>query len=273
MARKRMIDPSIWQSEDFSKLSTLAKLVFIGLFSNADDEGRGRAKAIYIKSIVFPYDEALRVTDIEKSLDEIAANMSITFYLHDGSEYYSLENWSKWQKIDKAQASQIPAFDEDSTMIRGTFAEQSSNSRRTIVEQSSNVREPVPPKRIEENRSEEKGKEEADDFADRSFSPDLKSKIQEWLTYKSERKEGYKPTGKKSLLTMLENKAKQYGEAAVIATIDQSMASGWKGLFWDKLEKAKGNTKTSHSDASYNIGEMEDFFLHNTPVYGGKDHE
>ncbi len=33
MARKRMIDPNIWQSEDFSKLSTLGKLVFIGLFS------------------------------------------------------------------------------------------------------------------------------------------------------------------------------------------------------------------------------------------------
>lgn len=258
-----MIDPSIWQSEDFSKLSTLAKLVFIGLFSNADDEGRGRAKAIYIKSILFPYDEVIRVTDIEKSLDEIAANMSITFYSRDG-EYYSLENWSKWQRVDKPQKSQIPAFDEDSTIIRGIVSEQSRN-----------VPISVPPKRKEENkkRIEEKGKEEADDFADRSFSPNLKSKIQEWLTYKSERKEGYKPTGKKSLLTMLENKAKQYGEESVIATIDQSMASGWKGLFWDKLEKARGKSQTSHSDASYNIGEVEDYFLHNTPVYGGNDHE
>ena len=41
MARKRMIDPAIWQSQDFSRLSMLAKLVFIGLFSYADDEGRG----------------------------------------------------------------------------------------------------------------------------------------------------------------------------------------------------------------------------------------
>ena len=46
MARKRMIDPGIWQSEDFAKMSTLGKLVFIGLFSNADDEGRGRANAL-----------------------------------------------------------------------------------------------------------------------------------------------------------------------------------------------------------------------------------
>ena len=42
-----MIDPNIWQSEDFSKLSTLGKLVFIGLFSLADDEGRGRSNPVY----------------------------------------------------------------------------------------------------------------------------------------------------------------------------------------------------------------------------------
>ena len=54
MARKRMIDPNIWQSEDFAQLDPFQRLVFIGMFSNADDLGRGRAKAIYLKSILFP---------------------------------------------------------------------------------------------------------------------------------------------------------------------------------------------------------------------------
>ena len=55
MARKRMIDPNIWQSEDFSRLSTLGKLVFIGLFSLADDEGRGRCNPVYLKSTLFRF--------------------------------------------------------------------------------------------------------------------------------------------------------------------------------------------------------------------------
>lgn len=54
MARKRMIDPNIWDSEDFGKLSDLSKLVFIGLFSLADDEGRGRCNPGYLKSKLFP---------------------------------------------------------------------------------------------------------------------------------------------------------------------------------------------------------------------------
>ena len=90
MARKRMIDPSIWQSEDFGKLSNLAKIVFIGLFSLADDEGRGRANPMYLKSNLFPYNEDMRSADIEKALLEISSNMSVIFYSCDGSSYYSL---------------------------------------------------------------------------------------------------------------------------------------------------------------------------------------
>lgn len=109
MARKRMIDPNIWESEDFNSLSLLSRLVFIGLFSNADDEGRGRAKPIYIKSILFPYDEKIRPTDIENSLSEIASRMSIILYSHDGNEYYALKNWDKWQSIQKKKMSIFPA--------------------------------------------------------------------------------------------------------------------------------------------------------------------
>ena len=43
MARRRMIAPEIWESSSFSKLSNFAKLIFIGLISNADDEGKGIA--------------------------------------------------------------------------------------------------------------------------------------------------------------------------------------------------------------------------------------
>ena len=129
MARKRMIDPSIWQSEDFSKLSTLAKLVFIGLFSLADDEGRGRCNPVYLKSTLFPYEEGIRSTDIDKTLSEISSNMSVIFYSCDGSNYYSLYNWNVWQKIDKPSPSKIVEYDEK-TMQR-IFGDDSTNVRRT----------------------------------------------------------------------------------------------------------------------------------------------
>lgn len=145
MARKRMIDPNIWQSEDFGKLSLLAKIVFIGLFSNADDEGRGRANPVYLKSTLFPYEEGIRSADIDKTLSEISSNMSVIFYSCDGSSYYSLYNWNTWQKIDRPTESKIPEYDEE-TMQR-LFDEHSTNNRRAFA-----------PNRKEDNRIEKENK-------------------------------------------------------------------------------------------------------------------
>lgn len=118
MARKRMIDPNIWQSEDFSKLSNLSKIIFIGLFSLADDEGYGKANPTLIKNSIFPFDEKLRTTDIKQSLQEIATNMSIVFYTaEDGKDYYLLSNWSKWQSIQKPTESKIPELNDECTVI------------------------------------------------------------------------------------------------------------------------------------------------------------
>jgi uncharacterized phage protein (TIGR02220 family) len=134
-----MIDPNIWQSEDFAKLTNFSKLVFIGLFSNADDHGRGRAKPSYIKSILFPYSDQLRVADIDTALSEIALNMSITFYQHNGNEYYRLDNWADWQKVEKPSESKIPDFDEDSVISRGLVGDKSRLKERKIKEKKRNT--------------------------------------------------------------------------------------------------------------------------------------
>lgn len=153
MARKRMIDPNIWQSEDFGTLTTLGKIVFIGLFSHADDEGRGRANPAYLRSILFPYEESMRPSDIEKVLAEISAKMSIIFYSRGENKYYSLTNWTKWQYIQKPQQSSLPPPPESLELQgvnKGTIQVQYQYDTDTI---------PVQPNRIEKNRIEKNIKE------------------------------------------------------------------------------------------------------------------
>jgi len=133
-----MIHPEIWQSEDFSKLSLFARLLFIGMFSMADDYGKGRAKPVYLKSVIFPYDDGMRIIDVEKALSEIGSNMSVTFYAHDGNDYYRLDNWESWQKVDKPQSSKIPdPFQNDSENSTERFDENS----RMILEKVQNYSE------------------------------------------------------------------------------------------------------------------------------------
>ena len=153
MARKRMIDPNIWQSEDFSRLSTLAKLVFIGLFSLADDEGRGRCNPVYLKSTIFPYEEGIRSADIDKTLSEISSNMSVVFYSCDGSNYYSLYNWNTWQKIDKPSESKLPDYDSHSMERLYIFDECSTNNRRTVAPNKNRIEKNKNIKEIEDKRN------------------------------------------------------------------------------------------------------------------------
>lgn len=137
-----MISPEIWESSSFSKLSDFAKLVFIGLFSNADDSGKGSADAGLLKSKLFPRDEKKRVTDITNALSEIARNMSINFYEVEGNNYYILTAWRKWQKIDRPTPSKLPNPPETMgergrTTQNSSFDEGSTSNQRGLDEGSS----------------------------------------------------------------------------------------------------------------------------------------
>ncbi len=69
------------------------------------------------------------------------------------------------------------------------------------------------------------------------ISENLQSKLCEWIKYKTERKEGYKEQGLKSLLRQIENNQITYGEQAVCDLIEECMASNWKGIIFDRLKQ------------------------------------
>lgn len=68
------------------------------------------------------------------------------------------------------------------------------------------------------------------------FSPRLQEAFEQWLSYKRERRESYKPTGLRSLVAQIRNAAGEYGDSAVIGVIQQSMSSGYKGIVFDRLK-------------------------------------
>lgn len=63
------------------------------------------------------------------------------------------------------------------------------------------------------------------------FEGELGLKVGEWLEYKKEKGQAYKPTGLKQLITKIEKHVSQYGERAVIDALDTAMANSWQGFF------------------------------------------
>lgn len=110
MARKRMIDPSVWQDEGMADLTPRQQLLYIGLISNADDDGRlkGTPAAIRLMlPIVYP---GTPLDEIELDLLCVLSAMSkLIRYEHEGRAYLVFLNYRRWQNINRPTPSALPA--------------------------------------------------------------------------------------------------------------------------------------------------------------------
>jgi hypothetical protein len=109
MARIRTIKPEFPQSESIGKVSRDARLLFILIWTIADDAGRTRAAPRMLASLLFPYDDDA-AAKIEGWLCELEAVGCVRRYSFEGSAYLDIPQWLKHQKIDKPSPSRLPEF-------------------------------------------------------------------------------------------------------------------------------------------------------------------
>lgn len=108
MARIRTIKPEFPQSESMGKVSRDARLLFIQMWTLADDSGRLRGNSRMLASLLFPYDEDARGL-ISGWIEELIEEKCIVCYQGaDGSSYVAISHWSDHQKIDKPSKSKLP---------------------------------------------------------------------------------------------------------------------------------------------------------------------
>ena len=88
------------------------------------------------------------------------------------------------------------------------------------------------------------------------FSGALGDAVRDWLAYKAEWRESYKPTGLKSLFAQIERNVNVHGEDAVCDCIRLSMSNGWRGIIWDRIEK---EGKPDGRKPKKNFGRLEEW--------------
>ncbi|WP_130865833.1 hypothetical protein [Acidipropionibacterium timonense] len=165
--RIRTIKPEFWSSEDMAVLPFVHRLVFVGLWSMADDEGRLSADPRLIRSQLFPLDDHIGedsvryhggLTEDSVSIHDILTDLSrggqITLYRGPGKRIYcQVDNFARHQKINRPTPSKIPApttantiLTEDSVSPHGVVTEDSPPEQGTgNREQGTGNREQGPP--------------------------------------------------------------------------------------------------------------------------------
>lgn len=107
MARIRTIKPEFPQSESVGRLSREARLLFVQLWTIADDFGKLRGASRLLASSLYPYDDDAKDL-IDGWLAECERERVIIRYEVDGASYIQIANWSKHQKVDKPSPSKFP---------------------------------------------------------------------------------------------------------------------------------------------------------------------
>lgn len=107
-----------------------------------------------------------------------------------------------------------------------------ANDANAKTKEKANTKEilnpPLPPLRVEADA-------QGPDLS--CLSSALQEKLRQWLAYKQERRESYKPVGLQALVTKIKSSAEKYGDGAVCDLIDLSMSSGYQGILFDRLQK------------------------------------
>ena len=129
MSRARNIKPGFFKNETLAECHPLARILFQGLWCEADREGRLEDRPRRLKAEYLPYDDA----DADELLESLASRGFILRYEVRGSRYIQVLAFAKHQNPHiKESASTIPAPCEQGV---DSVDESSCNSANTVQAQ------------------------------------------------------------------------------------------------------------------------------------------
>jgi len=139
MPRNRMIKPEFWTSEQVLNCSRDARLLFIGLWNFADDNGVHPVSCITLKAEVFPADN-LSIDEVKKLVSELIQQGLLREYAVDGKSFWLITGWQIHQKIEKPRYRYpLPESDlkslphsDTSAINQGSVDDNSATNRQLV---------------------------------------------------------------------------------------------------------------------------------------------
>lgn len=126
MARIRTIKPGFFTSLTIAALPLSARITFIGLWTYADDEGRGIDDPRLVKAEVWPLDDGMSVKKVDRDLSRLADAGLIIRYCTEDRPYLQVTNWGEHQRINRPTPSKHPLPTMEDTVRSHTIAREDS---------------------------------------------------------------------------------------------------------------------------------------------------
>lgn len=112
MPRIRTIKPEFWGSPDTASASPRARLLYIAMWSWADDYGVGQWTERELLAFAFPHDLDLTAAEFPTLVKEVADAFGTEFYINRGRRYYRIPAWDEHQRTERRAKCKHPLPDD-----------------------------------------------------------------------------------------------------------------------------------------------------------------
>uniref|UniRef100_A0AAU1ZSR0 Phage or prophage related protein n=1 Tax=Streptomyces sp. NBC_00093 TaxID=2975649 RepID=A0AAU1ZSR0_9ACTN len=152
MARIRTIKPEAFVSESLAAVTLTAERTFLGLLTQADDQGRHRDHAAIIAGQLWVLRPEHTPSDVETDLAQLSdAGLICRYTGPDDKRYLHIVTWHQHQKINRPSVSRLPSCPHHDaragaapSVTRVGFTESSPLPPGALREGTPEMREPAP---------------------------------------------------------------------------------------------------------------------------------
>ena len=241
----RYIRESAIESEGVNSLSWQAEVFYRRLLNRVDDFGRFTASVKLLRASLFPLQlEKVSEKDIEKLLKEAAKAGLLATYIVDNKPLLALAKWEQ----GRAKVSKYPPPPADICKHLQTYAYKRSHPSSDAPDSDSDSDSDSDPD--SDNKQPAAAGEwellHSVDLPESLRTPECLKAARDWLEYKAERGQRYKPRGMAGAATTW---AKTFTPETFPAAVEHSIANNWAGLFPANANKPNPNgAKQPHRD-------------------------
>lgn len=273
MPRKRDIKHEFFKDEEVASMSPLARLLFIGLWTIADRDGRLEDRPVRIKAELLPYDDC----DVEALLGEMAepSRAFIVRYQAGGRRYLAVRSFARHQSPHPKETPSVIVDYRDVIESNGNAA--ASNGSAAASNGKAGASNPFPSysstplllnpstplpapsgalspdqqqlpqsafqtQAVEDPPARTRTRAKADAAPVMPEALDTAEFRAAWEAWTADRRERRKPLTERGADMQL-RKLAEWGSARAVAAIEHSIANGYQGIFEARPERGGGKTR------------------------------
>jgi hypothetical protein len=233
MARIRSIKPEFFTDEDLGQLPPAVRLLFIGMWTEADKAGRLKDKPKTLKARCLPFDNV----DVEKALVSLASGKFIIRYAIGGEQYIQIRTWDEHQRPHHTErVSTIPAVVNGEITVNAPLINGDNDASSPSL---NGVNDGGPPS-LNGGKQCSRKREPSLPFLSLPFPSSLEGHCefrQLWESWVKHRVEIKKPLTEEQAHKQLEQFGEWGPERSVVA-MKHTIKQGWQGLREPEQERA-----------------------------------